>query len=97
MGGKDRVCAGISDEVESNHGLGNETIPLLGGKVGVARGESGANMISECADCTFGGVVAVGVQGKKMEVNIVLAEDFLHGVGALVAEDVESGGCTVLL
>ena len=40
---------------------------------------------------------AVGVRGKNMEVNVVLAEGFLNGVGALVVEDVESGGCTVLL
>ena len=30
------VCAERSKEVESDHGLGNETIPVLGGKVGVA-------------------------------------------------------------
>ena len=72
-------------------------ILLLGGKVGVARGESRSKMIFECADCTFGGVAAVGVQGNKLEVNVVLAEGFLNGVGALVVEDVESGVCTVLL
>ena len=31
-----------------------------------------------------------------METNVVLAKSFLNGVGALVVEDVESGGCTVL-
>ena len=97
MGGKARVCAGRSEEVESDHGLGNETIPFLEGKVGVARGESGTNMMFECADRTFGGVAVVGVQENKLEVNVVLAEGFLHGVGALVVEDVEIGGCTVLL
>ena len=75
----------------------NETIPLLGGKVGVPRGDSGAKVIFECADCTFGGVVEVGVRGNKLEVNVVLSEGFLHGVGALVVKDVESGGCTMLL
>ena len=44
----------------------NEIIPFLGGKVGVARGESGAKVILECADCTFGGVAAVGVRGDKL-------------------------------
>ena len=34
--------------------------------------------------------------GGKLEVNIVFAEGFLHGVGALVVEDVESVGCTML-
>ena len=72
-------------------------IPFLGGKFGVARGESGAKMIFECADCTFGGVAAVGVRGKNLEVNVVLAEGFLHGVGALIVEDADSGGCTLLL
>ena len=72
-------------------------IPLLGGKVGVPRGNSGAKTIFECADCTFGAVVAVGVRGNKLEVNVILAEGFLHGVGALVVEYVESGGRTVLL
>ena len=40
---------------------------------------------------------AVGVRGKNMEVNVVLAEGFLNGVGSLIVEDAESGGCTVLL
>ena len=48
-------------------------------------------MIFECADRTFGGVAVVGVRGDKLEINIVLAEGFMHGVGALVVDDVESG------
>ena len=48
-------------------------------------------------DHTFGGVAAVGVWGDKLEVNVVFAEGFLHGVGALVVEDVESGGFTILV
>ena len=91
------VCAGRAEEVEGDHGLGNETIPFLVGKVGVARGESSEKMIFECVDSTFGGAAEVGVQGNKLEVNVVLAEGFLHGVGAFVVKDVKSGGCTVLL
>ena len=49
-------------------------------------------MIFEYADCTFVGVAAVGVRGNNLEVNVVLAEGFLHSVGALIVEDVESGG-----
>ena len=71
-------------------------VPFLGGKVGVTRGKSGAKMIFKCVDCTFGGVAAVGVRGKNLEINVVLAEGFLYGVGALVVEDVESGVCNVL-
>ena len=97
MGGKAWVCAGRLEEVESDHGLSNETIPFLVGKVGAVRGNIGARMIFECADCTFGSVAAVGVRGNNMEVNIILAEGFLHGVGALAVEDAESGGCTLLL
>ena len=40
--------------------------------------------------------MTVGVRGNKLEVIVVLAEGFLHGVGAFVVEDVESGGCIVL-
>ena len=69
----------------------------MGGKVVVARGKPSAKMVFECADRTFGGVVAVGIRGNKLEVNGVLTEGFLHGMGALVVKDVESGGCTVLL
>ena len=47
-------------------------------------------------DCTFCGVAAVIVRGDKLEVNVVFAEGFLHGVGSLVVEDVDSGGCTML-
>ena len=53
-------------------------------------------MIFECADRTFSGVAAVGVRRNKLEVNIVLAEGFLHAVGKLIVEDVDSGGCTML-
>ena len=97
MGRKTWVSAGIVDQVEVNHCLGDDTVPFLGGKVGVARGESSAKMILECADHTFGSVVAVGIRGNKLEVNIVIVELFLHGMGALVVEDVEIGGSTVLL
>ena len=74
----------------------DETVPFLGGEVGVARGESSANMIFECADRTFGGVATVGVWGDKLEVKVVFAEEFLNGLGVLVVKDVESGGCTML-
>ena len=97
MGRKAQVCAGRSEEVESEHGLGNEMIPFLGGKVGVARGKSGAKMIFKCEDRTFSGVAEVGVRWNNLEFNVVLAEVFLHGVGALVVEGVERVGCTVLL
>ena len=76
---------------------GDETVPTLGGCVGVARGESSAKMIFECADRTFGRVAAVGIWGDKSEVNVVLAEGFLHGTGALVVEDVDSGVYNMLL
>ena len=76
--------------------MGDETVPFLGGKVGVARGESSAKMIIECADRTFSGIASVGIWGNKLEVNVVLAEGFLHGMGALVIKNVDIGGCTVL-
>ena len=71
--------------------------PLLGVKVGVARGKADAKMILECVDCTFGGVAAVGVRGNNLEGNVVFAEGFLNSVVALVVKDVDSGFCTVLL
>ena len=37
----------------------------------------------------------MGVWGNNLEINILFAEVFLHGVGALFVEDVESGGYTV--
>ena len=46
--------------------MGDETVPFLGGKVGVARGKSGEKMIFEWADRTFYGVAAVGVWGDKL-------------------------------
>ena len=72
MCGNAWVCVGRSEEVESDHGLGNETIPFLGCKVGVVGGESGANMVFECTDCTFGGVAVVGVRNNNLEVNVYL-------------------------
>ena len=77
--------------------MGDETVPFLGGEVGVARGESNAKVIIECANCTFRGVAAMCIWGNKLEVNIVIAEGFLHGTGSLVVKDVEGGSRTVLL
>ena len=71
--------------------------PFLGCEVGVTRGEFSAKVILECANCTFGSVAAMCIWGDKLEVDIVFAEGFLHGTGAFVVEDVESGSRTVLL
>ena len=68
----------------------------MGGKVRVARSKSGAKVIFECADCTFYGVAAVGVQEDKLGVDAVFVEGFLHGMGALIVGDVDSGGFTIL-
>ena len=91
------VCGGRAEQVESEDCLGDETVPLLGGEVGFARGESSATVIIECRNRTFGGVAAMCIWGDKLEVNIVFAEGFLHYTGAIVVEDVESGIRTVLL
>ena len=97
MGGKAWVCAGREEQVESEDCLGDETVPLFRGKFGVPICESSANFILECVNFTFGGVAAMCIWGDKLEVDIVFAEGFLHGTGALVVEDVEGGIRTVLL
>ena len=68
----------------------------MGGEVGVARGESIAQMILECANHTFSGVAEMCIWGEKLEIDIVFAEGFLHCTGALVVEDVEIWSRTVL-
>ena len=72
-------------------------VSFLGGKVGVARGKSIAKIILECVDCTFGDVAALGIRGKKLEVDVVLVEGFLRGMGEFIVEDVDIGRCTVFL
>ena len=94
--GKALVCVGILEEGESDHGLVNETILFLGGKVRIVRSEFGAKTIFECVNHTFCGIAEGGVQGDKLKVNVVFGERFLHGVGALIVEDVDSGVYTVL-
>ena len=96
MGGKPWVFVVISKWVESDHGLGDESIPLFGGKVRVSRSNSGAKVIFECADRTLCGVTAVGVHRDKLEVTIVFVEGFLHGVEVFFVKDVESGDCIML-
>ena len=66
----------------------DETVPLLGGEVRVSRGKSSAKVIFELADRTFGSVAAVGIWRNKLEVDVVLAEGFMHVTGALGVEDV---------
>ena len=61
--------------------MGDETVPFLGGGVGVARGQSSAKMVLECVDRMFGGVVVLGIWGDKLQVKILLAEGFLYGTG----------------
>ena len=97
VGRKAWVCARRAEQVESEDCLRDETVSLLGGKVGVARGESSAKMILECANRTFGGVAVMCIWRDKLEVDILLAEGFLRGTGALVVDDVECGSRTVLL
>ena len=97
VGGKAWVFTGRAEQDESEDFLGDEPVPFLGGEVGFARGKSSAKIIFECADRTFGGVAAVGIWGDKLEVDVALAEGFMHGTRALVVEDVESGGSTMLL
>ena len=97
MGGKAWVCEIRAEQIESEECLGDEMVPLLGWEVGVTRGNSSAKAILECANCTFGRVAAMGIWGYKLEVDILFAEGFLHGAGAFVVEDVESGSCAVLL
>ena len=91
------VCGGRAEQVESEDCLGDETVPLLGGEVGFARGESSATVIIECRNRTFGGVAAMCIWGDKLEVEIVFAEGFFHGTRSFVVEDVESGIRNVLL
>ena len=54
-------------------------------------------MILECTNRTFGGVAVMYIWGDKLEVDILFAEGFIHGTGALVVEDLEGVICTVLL
>ena len=70
-------------------------VPLLGWEVGVTRCESSAQMIIECANRTFGGVAAMCIWGKKLEVEIVFAEGFLYGTGELVVGNVDCGSRTM--
>ena len=48
----------------------------MGGKVRVATSDYGAKVIFECADATFGGVVAVGVRGTSWKSTLYLQKDF---------------------
>ena len=64
MGGKAWVYAEREEKVEGKHCLGEETVPFLEGKIGVARGESNAQMIFECVDHTLGRVTVVGIRGN---------------------------------
>ena len=84
------------EEVESDHGLGDEAIPFLGGKVRVARSKSGAKVIFECVDCMLCCVAEVGVRVTSCKSTLYLRKGFLHGVVVLVVKDVESGVCTIL-
>ena len=97
MGGKAWVCARRVEQVESEDCLGDEMVPFLGWEVGVTRGQYSAKVILEGANCTFGGVAAMGIWGDKLEVDILFAEGVLHGSGAFVVKDVESGSRSVLL
>ena len=95
--GKAWVCARRAEQIDSEDCLGDDTVPFLGWEVGVKRGESSAKVIIECANHTFGGVAAMCIWGDKLEVDIAFEEGFLHGTGAFVVKDVESGSRTVSL
>ena len=69
----------------------------MGWEVGITRGQYSAKVILEGENCTFRGVAAMGIWGDKLKVDIVFAEGVLHGAGAFVVKDVESGSCAVVL
>ena len=88
VGGKAWVRTRGTEQIKSEDCLWDDTVPFLGWEVGVTRGQSSAEVILEGANCTFGVVVAMGIWGDKLEVDIVFAEGALHSAGSFVVKDV---------
>ena len=89
VGGNYWVRARGAEQIKSEDCLGEDTVPLLGWEVGVTIDQSSAEVILEGANCTFGGVAAMGIWGGNLGGDIVFAEVALHSAGAFVVKDVE--------
>ena len=65
--------------------------PMLSGKVGIGGCQGCNKMVFERSDGTFGSIATVDAWGCKLEVNIVLLQELLEGVGTFIVESLELG------
>jgi hypothetical protein len=89
VGWKVGLATGRAQEIECNVSLGHQEIPFSQGELGITGGETWAQMVLPCLNCSFGGVSSVHVWRDALEVDVVLFEGSLEFVGALIVEDVE--------
>jgi hypothetical protein len=74
MGQELWVEAGSAKEVERDEGLGKKTVPEVEQEVLVCAAEANNEGVLECADGTFGGIVAMDVGQDELEVYIFGAQ-----------------------
>jgi hypothetical protein len=71
------VDSRAAQEIERKHGLGNKAIPQVEGKELVHAAETRDEMVFEGSDGAFGGVSTVDAGRRKLEVDVLLAEELL--------------------
>ena len=74
-----------------------ETVPFTEWETGVARAETGDEMVLKCLDGTFCGIATVAVGGNALEVDFVFGECGFEIGRAFIVQDVEIRGVAVLL
>ncbi len=58
--------------------MGHEFTPQVEWEVGVTAGKAGDEMVLQCAEGTFGGIVAVNSRGSELVVHLFVLHEFFE-------------------
>ena len=76
--------------------MGYQAVPEMKREVLVNTTQASDEVILEGSDGTFGGIAAMDAGGSKLEVNVLMAEKLLQGLGTFIVkalqERLEAGG-----
>lgn len=90
LGRESGIDAGGTEEIEGEKDLGQETAPEMEWEVRIGAAENGDEMALEGLDDRFSGVAVVDMGWRKLEVNIMVSEEFAEVGGGFVVKLLEA-------
>jgi hypothetical protein len=89
--GEFRIQAGATEKIESEEGLGEETIPQMEGEVLINAAQAGDEVIFERTDGAFSSIASVHARRGELEVDLFVTQELFEGGGTFVVEALELG------